>query len=129
MTMLASSRVNGLPIKFTPERVEQVKNLVERGKTREEIAEILEVTPNSLAVTCSRLDISLRYRARRKASKARAVKSPLPFRFALVVHYKGRQSLLKLPAQAIDYLVAQAAANDRSVGAVITNMITNSISK
>jgi hypothetical protein len=46
--------------KFTPERIEQIKNLVERGKTREEIAELLDVTVGSLQVTCSRLGISLR---------------------------------------------------------------------
>ena len=30
---------HGRPIKFTPERLEQIRNLVERGKSREEIAE------------------------------------------------------------------------------------------
>jgi uncharacterized protein (DUF1499 family) len=46
--------------KFTPANVRQIINLVERGKTREEIAEIIGVTPATLAVTCSRLKISLR---------------------------------------------------------------------
>jgi hypothetical protein len=46
--------------KFTPERIEQIKNLIERGKNREEIAELLDVTVGSLQVTCSRLGISLR---------------------------------------------------------------------
>src|SRR5215813_11433408 len=50
----------GRQIKFTPERLEQVRNLVERGKSREEIAEMLDVTVGSLQVTCSRLGISLR---------------------------------------------------------------------
>jgi hypothetical protein len=47
-------------IKFTPERLQQIKNLVERGKSRDEIATILDVTVGSLQVTCSRLGISLR---------------------------------------------------------------------
>jgi hypothetical protein len=47
-------------IKFTPERLQQIKNLVERGKSRDEIAAILDVTVDSLQVTCSRLGISLR---------------------------------------------------------------------
>src|SRR6516225_7265973 len=51
---------HGRPIKFTPERLQQIRNLVERGKSREEIAEILGVTVGSLQVTCSRLGISLR---------------------------------------------------------------------
>src|SRR5262245_15109138 len=50
----------GRQIKFTPERIQQIKNLVERGKSREEIAELIGVTVGSLQVTCSRLGISLR---------------------------------------------------------------------
>ena len=50
----------GRPIKFTPERIQQISNLVERGKSREEIAELIEVTVGSLQVTCSKLGISLR---------------------------------------------------------------------
>jgi hypothetical protein len=50
----------GGPTKFTPERVQQIRNLVERGKSREEIAELIGVTLGSLQVTCSRLGISLR---------------------------------------------------------------------
>src|SRR5215831_2034933 len=50
----------GRKIKFTPERLQQVRNLVERGKSREEIAELIGVTVGSLQVTCSRLGISLR---------------------------------------------------------------------
>jgi hypothetical protein len=50
----------GRPINFTPERVQQIRNLVERGKSREEIAELIGVTVGSLQVTCSRLGIGLR---------------------------------------------------------------------
>ena len=50
----------GRRVKFTPERIQQIKNLVERGKTREEIAGLIGVTVGSLQVTCSRLGISLR---------------------------------------------------------------------
>ena len=50
----------GRPTKFTPERLQQIRNLVERGENREQIAEILDVTVGSLQVTCSRLGISLR---------------------------------------------------------------------
>jgi hypothetical protein len=52
----------GRPTKFTPERIQQIKNLVERGKSREDIAELVGVTLGSLAVTCSKLGISLRRR-------------------------------------------------------------------
>jgi hypothetical protein len=50
----------GKQLKFTPERIQQIKNLVERGKSRGEIAELVGVTVGSLQVTCSRLGISLR---------------------------------------------------------------------
>ena len=55
---LTNSR--GRQIKFTPERLQQIRNLVERGKSREEIAELIGVTVGSLQVTCSRLGVSLR---------------------------------------------------------------------
>src|SRR5215471_15012203 len=50
----------GRQTKFTPERIQQIRNLVERGKSREEIAELIGVTVGSLQVTCSRLGVSLR---------------------------------------------------------------------
>jgi hypothetical protein len=50
----------GKPTKFTLERLWQIINLVERGKSRDEIADIIGVTAASLQVTCSRLGISLR---------------------------------------------------------------------
>src|SRR5262249_14323020 len=50
----------GRKIKFTPERLHQIRNLVACGKSREEIAELIGVTVGSLQVTCSRLGISLR---------------------------------------------------------------------
>jgi hypothetical protein len=50
----------GRQTKFTPERIQQIRNLVERGKSREEIAELIGVTLGSLQVTCSKLGVSLR---------------------------------------------------------------------
>src|SRR5262245_47970099 len=64
MTQIAevgtSTPSRGRQIKFTPERIQQIRNLVERGKSRGEIAELIGVTVGSLQVTCSRLGISLR---------------------------------------------------------------------
>lgn len=48
------------PTKFTPERIAQIQNLLERGHSREQIADIVGCTLNTLAVTCSKLGISLR---------------------------------------------------------------------
>jgi hypothetical protein len=50
----------GRPTKFTPERIQQICNLVERGVSRDEIAGIIGVTTGTLQVTCSKLGISLR---------------------------------------------------------------------
>src|SRR5258707_480633 len=58
--LTAQVLARGRQTKFTPERIQQIKNLVERGKSREEIAELIEVTVGSLQVTCSKLGISLR---------------------------------------------------------------------
>ena len=48
------------PTKFTPERIELIRSLVERGTNRDEIARLLDVSLGSLQVTCSKLGISLR---------------------------------------------------------------------
>jgi hypothetical protein len=47
-------------LKYTPEAIEQIKESVKQGLSREEIAKLLGVTVGSLQVTCSRLGISLR---------------------------------------------------------------------
>ena len=60
MELATPALTRGRQIKFTPERIQQIKNLVERGTCREEIAELIGVTVGSLQVTCSRLGISLR---------------------------------------------------------------------
>jgi hypothetical protein len=64
MTQMAEATTQLMPrgrqTKFTPERVQQIRNLVERGKSLEEIAELVGATVGSLQVTCSRLGVSLR---------------------------------------------------------------------
>jgi helix-turn-helix resolvase-like protein len=58
-TTPAPSQSNGRPTKFTPERIQQIKNLVERGKSRHEIAELLDISVGSLEAACLRWGISL----------------------------------------------------------------------
>ena len=86
-------------IKFTPERIEQIKNLVEHGKRREEIAELIGVTVGSLKVTCSRLGISLR-RPRLKpvpTPPVRPAKAADVARFAISMRYRGEERTTELP--------------------------------
>jgi hypothetical protein len=56
---LATPPLTRRQTKFTPANVRQITSLVERGKSREEIAEIIGVTTGTLQVTCSKLGISL----------------------------------------------------------------------
>ena len=101
-------------VKFTPERIEQIKNLVERGKRREEIAELIGVTVGSLQVTCSRLGISLRPEPRLKpvptppSKPAKAADVP---RFAISVRYRGEERTTELPLtqDMISQLAVEAA--------------------
>ena len=61
MTMTnASPSARGRRVKFSPQAIEKIKELVAQGASREEIASLLGVTVGSLQVTCSRLGISLR---------------------------------------------------------------------
>ena len=49
--------------RFTPVAIKQIRKLVERGASREDIATTIGVTTDSLQSTCSRLGISLRPKA------------------------------------------------------------------
>ena len=55
-----SPPVRGRRVKFTPQVIEQIKDSVAAGISRDEIANRVGVTVGSLQVTCSRLGISLR---------------------------------------------------------------------
>ena len=46
--------------KLTPERIQQIKDLIARGTSCEEIAALIGATAGTLKVTCSKLGISLR---------------------------------------------------------------------
>jgi hypothetical protein len=60
MISMTTNNGRGRTVKFTPERINQIINLVERGTPREEIANIIGCSVGSLQVTCSRLGVSLR---------------------------------------------------------------------
>ena len=91
----------GRQVKFTPERIEQIKNLVERGKRREEIAELIGVTVGSLQVTCSRLGISLRPVWPRLKPVPTPPSNPAKAQdvahFAISMRYRGEERTTELP--------------------------------
>ena len=55
--------------KFTPQAIEKIKKLVAQGVTRDEVANLLDVTLGSLQVTCSKLGISLRRTVKNGAAR------------------------------------------------------------
>jgi len=97
----------GRQVKFTPERIEHIKNLIERGKRREEIAELIGVTVGSLQVTCSRLGIGLRRPIINNGIQPRLKPVPTPpskpakaadvARFAISMRYRGEERTTELP--------------------------------
>jgi hypothetical protein len=130
------------PLKFTPERIQQIKNLVERGTGRDEIAALIGVTVGSLAVTCSRLGISLRrpklnngvsLLRRRSVSTLLKCESnlmkPDEAKFALILQYKGREfaTELFLSPDMIGLLALDAEFRGMSISTFISELITSTV--
>jgi len=91
------------PTKFTPERIQQIEDLVARGVGRDEIATTIGVTVGSLAVTCSRLGISLR-RPKSNGSRLlplraapRVPKSSNIATFSICFRHNGNERVVELP--------------------------------
>jgi hypothetical protein len=133
---------SGRPLKFTPERIQQIKNLVERGTGRDEIAALIGVTVGSLAVTCSRLGISLRrpklnngvsLLRRRSVSTLLKCESnlmkPDEAKFALILQYKGREfaTELFLSPDMIGLLALDAEFRGMSISTFISELITSTV--
>ena len=134
---------SGRPLKFTPERIQQIKNLVERGTGRDEIAALIGVTVGSLAVTCSRLGISLRrpklnnginvLQRRRPVStllkREPTHMKPDEAKFALILQYNGRECTtdLLLSPDKIGILALEAELRSMSISAFISELITSMV--
>src|SRR5262245_37684332 len=128
----------GRQIKFTPERIEQIKNLVERGQSREEIAELISVTVGSLQVTCSRLGISLRRpNSNGSQSRLKPVRTPPSTRakaadvarFAISMRYRGKERTTELPLthDMVTQLAIEAAFRGVPIGDLIGDLIVRSL--
>jgi hypothetical protein len=127
--------VNGRPLKFTPERIEQIKNLVERGLSREQIAEMVGVTLGSLQVTCSRLGISLRRvlpaGAPTRRDAPRKPKAPAKaavgygVALALRMQYRDREQFVELPLSQdlFGWLVLVAQFQNLSIGEMVAKLV------
>jgi hypothetical protein len=94
MTNVSPSAGRGRRVKFTPQAIEKIKELVAQGVNREEIASLLGVTVGSLQVTCSRLGISLRRKILHSGPTPR-LRDPngtvIPFQGSVGVAYEREQ--------------------------------------
>ena len=110
-----------------PSASSRLRILVERGKRREEIAELIGVTVGSLQVTCSRLGISLR-RPRLKPVRtppSKPAKAADLARFAISLRYQGEERTTELPLtqDMITQLAVEAAFRGVSIYDLIGDLI------
>ena len=101
----ASPPSKGRPVKFTPQAIEKIKDLMGQGASRDEIANLLEVTVGSLQVTCSRLGISLRRNSLRNGSAHRALDGrgrSIPAPGAVGIASVREQKTEEVPQTAVD---------------------------
>jgi hypothetical protein len=120
------------PSKFTPERVQQIKDLVARGVTCEEIASLVGVTVGTLKVTCSRLGISLRRPRSTNGSKllpltpaTRARKSANSATFSICVRYNGKEQSSELPLTPamVGQLALEASSRDQKISDLAKDLL------
>jgi len=121
------------PSKFTPERIQQIRDLIARGETCEDIAAQIGVTAGTLKVTCSRLGVSLRRpRSSNNGSRflplrvARAETAGTPTAtFTISMHYKGQKQNTALPLtlNMISQLALEASFRDQKIGELAKDLL------
>jgi hypothetical protein len=119
------------PTKFTPERLEQIKDLVARGVDREEIARLLGVTVGSLAVTCSRFGISLRRPRAPNGSRLLPLraKTRVPqvntATFSVWVRHNGKEQSVELPLtpKMIGQLALEASSRNQRISELAKDLL------
>jgi hypothetical protein len=112
------------PTKFTPERIQQIKDFVARGVDREEIARLLGVTVGSLQVTCSRLGISLRRPRVPNGSRLLPLRAktlvPKPANtatFSVCVRHNGKEQAVEVPLtpKMVGQLALEASSRNKGI--------------
>ena len=127
-----AARFRRRPSRFTPECIQQIKDLVARGETCEDIAAQIGVTVGTLKVTCSKLGISLR-RPRSplgsrllplKASRAETAGPDTPV-FTLCLRYQGREreTALPLSPDSTAKLALEACFRNQKVDELIKDLL------
>ncbi len=129
----------GRPIKFTPERIEQIKNLVERGMGVNEIAATIGTTPGSLTVTASKHKLSLR----RPRGEMRTLGSLMPRKrimangndsaanLSILLEHKGKQYSFRinLDSETVIQLSLEASVRDKRMDDFITEILHSVVNK
>jgi len=155
MTMTnASSTVRGRRVKFTPQAIENIKNFVAEGISRDEIANRLGVTVASLQVTCSRIGVSLRrislpngsgrhtadvklgsvgiahVREQKEASQPEACGAPVG-KFSIMMRYRGKEQTADIPLSSaeIEVLALEATWRDLAIAELLGQILVAAISK
>jgi hypothetical protein len=160
MTMTnASLSARGRRIKFTPQVIEQIKESVAAGISRDDIANRIGVTVGSLQVTCSRLGISLRriilsdgshhtldvrgrtipapgwvgiahVREQKEVSQPTARAAPSA-NFALMMRHNGKEKTtdIPLPSAAIGVLALEAMSRDLDIAGLVGQVLVAAINK
>ena len=141
----------GRRIKFTPQVIEKIKELVAQGIKRDEVAKRVGVTVGSLQVTCSRLGISLRTNGprhrgggailtprsvgvahvREKEVSQPAARAAPVAQFAITMRRRGEEktSDFPLPSPAIEVLVLEAMLRDLDIAELIGQVLVAAINK
>jgi hypothetical protein len=152
----ASPSARGRRVKFTPQVIEQIKEFVAQGISRDEIAHRFGVTVGSLQVTCSRIGISLRRsngsrhradvrrrtiptpgsrsiaqaREQKEVSQSAARTGP-SVKFAITMRHRGKDqtSDIELPSRTIAVLACEAMSRDLDIGELIGQLLIAAINK
>jgi hypothetical protein len=160
MTMTnASHPARGRRIKFTTQVIEQIKESVAAGISRDNIANRIGVTVGSLQVTCSRLGISLRRIILSNGShhtldvRGRTIPAPGSVgiahvqeqndvsqpvaratpsaNFALMMRHNGKEKTtdIPLPSPAIEALALEAISRDLDIVGLVGRVLVAAINK
>jgi hypothetical protein len=131
------------PTKFTPNNIARIKEWVAQGVCRDDIANRLEVTVNSLQVTCSKLGISLRKRplangaippvgvGQRSTENIRHVDDSARLKCKLLIQKQGKQAEFELPVHQglMEQLALEASVRGQSVIDLIGTIVSQVVRK
>ena len=123
--------------KFTPERLEQIRDLVAVGKSREDIAGLMGVTVGTLQVTCSKRGISLRRPPGSNLPAHEAAPRPNDIEpqqgdaanLALTMRLRGRQRTvpLRLSKELITALALESQLREMSLGQLVGEIVAGAV--